>query len=208
MIKIYFNAKPLYLCNEITPQIDELLHRPDTMFIDELNQHSVNTMIYEMQQDTVYNGVFLHHDLDALLNTFKNTLTLVQAAGGFVQSGDHVLIIFRRGKWDLPKGKLDEGEDLETCAVREVQEETGIQKVKLSKPLTITYHTYHERDQLILKESHWYQMRSSKKVFLAPQHEEGIEQCIWAKLADLPQYMANTHRSIQDVVEIALKELK
>jgi len=51
-------------------------------------------------------------------------------------------MIFRRGKWDLPKGKLDKGETLEQCAVREVREETGLKKIKLQSPLMTTYHTY------------------------------------------------------------------
>jgi 8-oxo-dGTP pyrophosphatase MutT (NUDIX family) len=207
-IKIYFGPKPLYLCDKLSAETEEHMNRPDAIFIDELDQHTVKTMIYEMQQDNIYGGVFLHEDLDELLNAFKQTLKLVQAAGGFVQHKDSALLIFRRGKWDLPKGKLDEGEDLETCAVREIQEETGLKNVKIIKPLTVTYHTYHEGDQFILKESHWFLMQALKKEKLAPQTEEGIDECKWVKIKDLASYTTNTHFSILDVFNAAVNELK
>lgn len=207
MIKLYFNAKPLFLCDAITPDVEDYLHRPDAIFIDEFNHHTVATMIYEMQQDNIYAGVFLHNDLEELLNAFKKSLTLVQAAGGFVQSNDHVLLIFRRGKWDLPKGKLDEGEDLKQCAIREVQEETGLQKVEIIKPLKPTYHTYHEKERFILKESHWFLMQSPKMETLTPQQEEDIEKCQWVKIKDLAPFMENTFPSILDVVHNALEQL-
>ena len=68
------------------------------------------------------------------------------AAGGLViNENDELLMIFRRGKWDLPKGKLDKGESIADCALREVMEETGLQQVKIEKPLGITYHEYFDK---------------------------------------------------------------
>ncbi|HYK55852.1 MAG TPA: NUDIX domain-containing protein, partial [Flavisolibacter sp.] len=172
--KIYFNNKPLFLLNELTPEIEEYLHHEETVFIDEFNSHTVKAMIHEMDQPKVLRGVFLHEDVNAVLNSFKKKFTFIQAAGGFDYTKDNeVLLIFRRGKWDLPKGKLDEGEDLETCALREVKEETGLEKMQLEKPLTITYHTYHQYGEYILKEAHWYLMKSEKQAF-TPQTEEDI----------------------------------
>src|SRR5678815_5985833 len=76
---------------------------------------------------------------------------------------DHLLLISRRGKWDLPKGKLDDNEDIKSCAIREVTEETGLLKVEIERPLCITYHTYHQDGKHILKESHWYLMKAEQQ---------------------------------------------
>ena len=204
---IYFNNKPLYLIDQLTPEIEEHLHHEETVFIDELNVHTVKAMIHEMEQSKILRGVFLHNDVNALLNSFKKKLTLVKAAGGFVHTKNHeVLLIFRRGKWDLPKGKLDENESLDVCAVREVKEETGLEKVKLDHPLTITYHTYHEFGNHILKESHWYIMKAEKQN-LVPQTDEDILSCEWVSTDNLSSYLENTHASIANVIKEGVSQL-
>jgi len=202
MHKIYFNNKPLYLTSEITPQIDEYLHHEETIFIDELNFHTVKAMIHEMESEKITRGVFLHKNEEELLKAFQKKLPLVTAAGGFVCTADQeVLLIFRKGKWDLPKGKLEGNEDLATCAIREVTEETGVGHLKLIGPLCITWHTYHEFGRHILKESHWYTMQTKKQDTFKPQTEEGIEICEWVALDNLPAYLDNTHASIADVIK-------
>lgn len=207
-IKIYFNNKPLFLTDKIDHELEDFKHSRDTIFIDELNAHAVRTMIYEMEQPEYYHGIFLYKDPNAVLDTFKKELTLVQAAGGFVYDRGQVLLIFRRGKWDLPKGKLDEGEELSDCAVREIKEETGLKNLKLEDALTITYHTYHEKGRHILKESHWFRIKGSVNDKLLPQTEEDIDQCKWVKFSDLETYLENTHASITDVLQEGLRTVK
>lgn len=207
-IKIYFNNKPLYLTDKITSETEDYLHRNDAVFIDEYSHSGVKTMIYELSLPEIYAGVFLYKDVEALLNTFKKEFTLIQAAGGFVYTGEHLLLIFRRGKWDLPKGKLDEGETLEACAIREIQEETGVTGLILKEPLCITYHTYYQDGVHILKESHWYLIEAQGLQPFSPQTEEDIEQCEWVDFKELSKYMSNTHASIFDVVNAGLKKLK
>ena len=102
----------------------------------------------------------------------------------------------------MPKGKLDKGETLEECAIREVEEETGLQNVKLTSPLAITYHTYHEGTRFILKESHWYNMKVSGKQVLIPQTAEDIHEIKWVKKEDLKEYLDNAFPSIKDVLNI------
>ncbi|MCW3118909.1 MAG: hydrolase, partial [Chitinophagaceae bacterium] len=134
-IKIYFDDKPLFLCDTIDKMIGPYVHHDDAVFIDELNSHTVKSMIHEMQQAKIHAGVFLHTDLAALKKAFWKKFTVIHAGGGFiVNEKDELLMIFRRGKWDLPKGKQDNGETLEQCAVREVREETGLQNVILQWP--------------------------------------------------------------------------
>lgn len=202
-IKIYFDDKPLFLCDEVDESIQPYIHHDDAIFIDELNSHTIKSMIHEMEQSDIHAGVFFHPDLKELKKAFLKKFTFIQAAGGLVRNEkDEVLLIFRRGKWDLPKGKLDKGEKLEDCAVREVEEETGLSKVKLISPLTITYHTYHEGARFILKESHWYNMRVSGDQKLVPQTDEDIQEIKWVKAEELGLYLKNTFPSVVDVLNL------
>src|SRR5690349_1535881 len=155
-MKIYFNDKPLFLADKLDDEIEPYVHHDDAVLIDELSAPGVNSMIHEMRQASIHAGIFIHKDFEALKHAFFKKFKIVKAAGGLVLNNHkEMLFIFRRGKWDLPKGKLDEGETIEECSVREIYEETGI-TAKIRKPLAITYHTYDENGKHILKESHWY----------------------------------------------------
>jgi 8-oxo-dGTP pyrophosphatase MutT (NUDIX family) len=206
-IKIYFGNKPLFLCDAVDKTIEPFVHHDDAVFIDDLDIHTVKTMIHEMQQPQIHAGVFFHTDLDELKKAFYKKFIIIQAAGGLVTNqSDEALLIFRRGKWDLPKGKLDDGENLEQCAVREVEEETGLRNITLLSPLMITYHTYHEGSKFILKESHWYNMKVSGEQKLIPQIEEEIHEIKWVSPKELQPYMKNSFPSVMDVLETRLPE--
>ena len=202
-VKIYFNDKPLYLCDNIDGELQELVHHDDAVFIDELSGPAVKSMLHEMKEARVHAGIYYHEDLEKLKKAFLKHFTLIQAAGGLVENEKgEWLLIFRRGKWDLPKGKLDKGETLEECAVREVQEETGLQKIKLKDKIGITYHTYDEFGKHILKESHWYKMKGSSKETIVPQTTEDILEINWVKKDKLEKYLQNTYPSIAEVLKI------
>ncbi|BAV06528.1 ADP-ribose pyrophosphatase YjhB, NUDIX family [Filimonas lacunae] len=123
------------------------------------------------------------------------------AAGGLVLNENaELLMIYRRGTWDLPKGKLDEGETIAACAVREVQEETGLKQVILGEGLGITIHTYTAYGEEILKETHWYKMEAPGSQVLVPQTEEDIEKIEWVNKTDLNSRLQNTYPNIADIV--------
>lgn len=205
-IKVYFDYKPLFLCDKIDETIEPYIHHDDAIFIDELNSHTIKTIIHEMQQPQVHAGVFFHSDIEVLKQAFFKKFTLITAAGGLVQNEKkEYLLIFRKGKWDLPKGKLDKGEKLEDCATREVEEETGLKEVKLVKPLCVTYHTYHEGARFILKDSHWYSMKVQGTQHLIPQTEEDIHEIRWVKKAGLAEYMEISYPSVADVLRLAVE---
>lgn len=129
--------------------------------------------------------------------------TKIIAAGGLVlNDDDQLLMIFRRGKWDLPKGKLDEGETIEACALREVQEETGLQLVKLEAFLGLTFHEYYEKriKDDVLKETHWYKMRAPGVQLLVPQTDEDIEVIEWVDAADVPGKLKDSYPNILEIV--------
>ena len=203
-IKIYFNDKPLFLCDEMTPETKEYAHHDDAVMIDDFSHPAVNSMIHEMRQPKVHAGIFVHSDLEELRKAFWKKFLLVKAGGGLVRNGEEkYLFMFRRGVWDLPKGKLDPGETIEHCAIREVMEETGIEGVILEGPLLITYHTYDESGKHILKETHWFRMAAPAPGELTPQLEEQITELRWVDRAGMKALLRNTFPSIKDVIRAA-----
>ena len=200
-IKIYFNDRPLFLCDAIDSTIEPYMHHDDAVFIDEFSVHAVKSMIHEMELPKIHAGIFLHTNLEELKKAFWKKFTIVQAAGGVVSNrSNEILMISRRGKWDLPKGKLDPGETLAECAVREVREETGLRHIQLQEPLLTTFHTYHEAGKSILKESYWYNMHVSKAQPLVAQAEEDIAEARWVNKEQVPVLLQNTFASIKDVL--------
>jgi 8-oxo-dGTP pyrophosphatase MutT (NUDIX family) len=203
-IKIYFNEKPLFLTDTITPEIEPFVHHDDAVLIDEFSHGGINSMIHEMRQTKVHAGIYLHNNVEELKKAFWKKFILVKAGGGLViNEANELLFIFRRGKWDLPKGKLDDGETMEECAVREVKEETGLQHVELKKHLVTTWHTYDESGHHILKETAWYLLSAPKKQALTPQTVEQITQIEWGSPDNIEKYVSNTFPAITDVLSAA-----
>lgn len=133
-------------------------------------------------------SVELHaDDLPALWADFRSHYKWVPAAGGVVElaGSGKTLFIFRRGSWDLPKGKIDGGEDEPTAALREVTEETGVTDLTLGESLSTTYHTYRSRkEKRVLKPTYWFRM-STRQEALVPQVEEDIERAVWLTIAEV-----------------------
>ena len=200
-IKIYFGDKPLFLCDRITPEIEPFLHHDDAIFIDEFSTPALRSMIHEMELPQVHAGILQHPDLQELQSAFWKKFTVIKAGGGAVwnESGQ-LMFIHRRGKWDLPKGKLDEGETIEACALREVTEETGINNLSVLRQLPTTYHTYHESGKHILKESYWFEMNAAGIQQPVPQTEEDIHAIEWLGKENWNQVTVNTFPSIRDVL--------
>lgn len=133
-------------------------------------------------------------------NIFLEAFTLVKAGGGVVRNPQgRILFIKRKGKWDLPKGKLETGEQIKECAHREVEEETGIKELRVLGKRLITYHIYKQDQRWLLKETHWYNMYSDSKEDLVPQREEDIEICAWKKPKKLKKLLKNAFASLQEV---------
>jgi len=128
--------------------------------------------------------------------------TIIAAGGLVLNEANELLLIFRRGFWDLPKGKLDPNESIAECAVREVTEETGVNNIHLGNLITITTHeyfdTYMKSD--VKKETHWYYMKVDGKPNLIPQTTEDITAIEWTKKQDLAQRLSNTYATIIEVI--------
>ena len=124
----------------------------------------------------------------------------VNAGGGLVSNrrGDY-LLISRNGLWDLPKGHQDPGEDIEVTALREVQEETGINDIILRGLICVTDHCYRRNGILHLKHTWWYDMLYTDPTDLVPQREEDISKAAWVAKSSLPPFLRNTYPSIAEV---------
>jgi 8-oxo-dGTP pyrophosphatase MutT (NUDIX family) len=137
-----------------------------------------------------------------LFKSFVGRFKLTRAAGGAVISTeDEVLMIFRHGRWDLPKGKKNSGERNKETAIREVMEETGLQHVEISKKLSVTYHFYRRNKKLIIKKTHWYLMSAMPKQEMIPAREEGIEKVKWVPFEKAMRKSNKTFRSITEVLD-------
>ena len=130
--------------------------------------------------------------------------TQIIAAGGLVTNPKgEILWIYRRGFWDLPKGKLDDGETIQTCAVREVQEETGIVGVQLHEMLCFTNHKYFDKylNEEVIKRTYWFHMSIPNAQNGIPQTSEDIEKIEWHALNTARHCLDNTYDNIIEVVE-------
>ncbi len=161
----------------------------------------IQSIVDLMEKTQKFDRVILSYpDLEELWELFLNYFKIVEAAGGIVFNDSHqFLAIKRRGFLDLPKGKIDKGESPIQAALREVEEETGL-KCELLKPLTVSYHTYQQKEKRILKPTHWFLMKAvSEEVIL--QTEEDIEESFWMN-ADEFIHSENAYLSLKEVVKL------
>ncbi|WP_075352061.1 NUDIX hydrolase [Algoriphagus marinus] len=143
-------------------------------------------------------------DKSGLKKFIKSRFLTIKAAGGVVTKKDKILLIYRLGKWDFPKGKFDKGETPIQCALREVEEECAI-KVKAGKPLITTWHTYTQDRKSILKKTYWFQMDCISDEKMTPQAEEGIEDIRWFYEGDAKIALVNSYPSMRFLFKNFLK---
>ncbi len=206
-IKIYFGDKPVFLTDNINKELNEFLHHPDAVFVDEITNKAIKSLLHEIKKDEFHVGVIWNKDLDKLKNAFFKHFTLIEAAGGIVQNNKKdLLFIYRLDKWDLPKGKMEKGEKVEVCALREVEEETGVTNLKLKKKVGETYHTYNDFGKHFLKITHWYYITCPKEQSFVPQTEEDITVIKWVATKDIKEPIANTYPSIKDILSTFFDE--
>ena len=149
----------------------------------------------------IKNLYILHENILKVFEEFKACFTFIEAGGGVVMNPKgEFLMIYRNGTWDLPKGKLEKGEDVQAAAFREVEEETGLKDLQMVEPLVSTYHTYHLKKKWILKKTKWFEMlyRGSSEPRL--QGREGITDFRWVLPGNTGFIRENSYASILDVL--------
>ena len=152
--------------------------------------------------------IFLYHPKKSeLLKVFKSKIKVIFASGGIVKNDNNqILFIYRRGKWDLPKGKAEKGESIRETAVREVIEETGIEKLKIDKYFSNTFHIVRNNKKYFLKETSWFLMSSNFKGKLKPQLSEGIKSVKWKTFDDAKKIKKKTYGNISIILTDFLKQ--
>lgn len=194
-IIVYFNNRKLV----ITQKVEKYFEGNDFgFFFGSPTQQDLPKLLEIFQNHRVIQNLFIGFpNPDELFELFKSNYTTLDAAGGLVKNEKGAyLLIFRRGKWDLPKGKIETGEKTEHAAIREVIEETGINNLTIQKQLSTTYHTYLQNGLPFLKRTYWYSMKGSSVEQLIPQTEEDITKAEWVKKKDLQEYLENAYGNI------------
>ncbi len=200
-IKIYFDTKPVFLCTALTPELTEILHHPDAVFIDEFSANAIKSLLHEIIKPQFHAGVVLHTNLNELKKAFFKNFTQIEAAGGIVENENHQLLFIERlGKWDLPKGKIEKGEKEEEAASREIEEETGVKNLTLKNKIGETYHTYTAFGKNFIKTTHWFYLMCKNEQQLNPQTEENITAIQWVNKNELTIQLSNTYPSIKDIL--------
>ncbi|MDO5105747.1 NUDIX hydrolase [Capnocytophaga sp.] len=194
MYEIFFNDKSIILTN-VGENINNIKYF-------RLKDVSIDFIISQLNKKDVQKLYLYHPKEEKLLKKFKKKLPVIKAGGGIViNSKGEMLMIKRRGKWDIPKGKKEKGENIAVCALREVEEETGVRKLRLIRFKTKTYHIFKQDGQYVLKETYWYDMKTKYKGSLKAQKEEGIEQVGWKSEEEVKELIKKSYKNIQKIFE-------
>lgn len=199
MVKVFSLNKTICL----TSNLMDYQQKKDTVLVRIHSLDELKMMYDELVTKNQFIEVYYYHENEKLLlSSFSLAFKVIEAAGGLVKNkkGEY-LFIFRNGKWDLPKGKIEKGEGIKKAAIREVEEECGIGKLKIVKELESTYHTYHVEEKAILKRTYWFEMLCEDESKLIPQTEEGITEVKWLSKKNLKQVCDNTYESIKEVLK-------
>ncbi|MBN1158847.1 MAG: NUDIX domain-containing protein [Bacteroidales bacterium] len=201
MYKVFFNDRYVLLTDDFIKHF-QLRYG---LFYKFRNEEDLKELVDFYRKLKKINTLFIfHYDLEELRNVFKSCFHNIEAAGGLVRDPDNrLLIIKRRGKWDLPKGKIRENEKPQQAALREVEEECGITGLEIREQLISTYHAYMLEEQHILKKTFWYDMIYAGERTPVPQHEEDITEIRWFKTEELQEVCNNTYLTIMDVLRYA-----
>lgn len=197
MYKVFFNDRTLFLTDDFSSNFQVRFG----LFFKYKEQEELEEIIdIYTKLSTVKSLIVFHYDIEALRTDFKKCFKNIDAAGGVIKNTkDEYLLIYRRGKWDLPKGKLDKGESYQHAAVREVTEETGLSSIEIEKHLISTYHTYTHKNKLVLKKTYWFSMLFDGTESPVPETEEDIEEIRWFKASELHKPFENTYPLVIDV---------
>jgi ADP-ribose pyrophosphatase YjhB (NUDIX family) len=194
MYTIFCNDIPIYLTDSIENGSEDFFFYKDDISIEE---------VLNIAKSNRFNKVIVYHvDLKLLWKEFKWFFKIEKAAGGLVQNKNkEILFIYRFEKWDLPKGKIEKGESKKKAAKREVEEECGVNELKISEKLQNTYHIFQRENREILKVTYWYSMNTIYSGTLQPQIEEGITKVIYKNKEDVKKALENTYGNIKLLFE-------
>lgn len=200
--KVYYNSKYLLITTDNIQQSGNQLIVHTSDLSKELLNEGIKKFI---QQNDGPDLILVCNDVNYLFEEIKKEFAYIEAAGGLIKQNQNYLFIFRLGKWDLPKGKLDKGETPAEAAVRECEEECGISQLTIEKELPSTYHIYPYKGRYALKTTYWYLMNCTDTKKLVPQTEENITKAEWLDESTIKkEVIKNTYPSVLDLVSVTM----
>ena len=201
-IKIFVNESPIYITDELSTELRKKSNDNNVLFITDENEIIIDPILAALKTDKK-EVIILVDKIEKAKALFLTHLTIIEAAGGIVQNEKkEILFIFRRGKWDLPKGKIENNETPEISAAREIEEETGVTNLILKRKIGETYHIYEENKAMILKTSHWFYFLSNEQQDIKAQTEEDITKVKWIHTRNIKEPMTNTYQNIKDILSV------
>ncbi|MBN1413494.1 MAG: NUDIX domain-containing protein [Bacteroidales bacterium] len=201
MYKVFFNDRNIFLTDDFARTF-QVRYGLFYKFCDK--EDLAELLDFYRNLKKINNLYIFHNDMDELRTVFRSCFKVIEAAGGVIKNRKgQLLVIYRRGKWDLPKGKLDAGESFEQAALREVEEECGIQDLTLVCRLLSTYHSYLLDNQPILKKTIWFEIIYSGSKDPVPQKKEDITEIRWINPYEINSVMEGTYGTIMDVLKYA-----
>jgi len=200
MYKVFMNEKVIFFTKN-----SDVLKQLNNAFVIYFYDDSIVSKVldYLNVDNKIMHVVFLTPTPKEDFEKFTTNFDLIVAAGGKVTNNEgKTLFIFRLGKWDLPKGKVEKKESVEQAAIREVEEECGISQLTILNHIKDTYHIYELNNKLVLKQSIWYEMKTTDSAKLVPQTEENITDARWMTTKEIENIvLKNTYPSIKEVLE-------
>lgn len=194
MYKVFVNDKPLFLTNQVQKETDFKLFLLESVDIKKL--------IVKIFQNKIQKAFLYHPDEKLIMKTLRAKLPVEKAGGGLVYNAKgEVLFIFRNGKWDLPKGGTEKNETIEETAMREVEEETGVNGLSIKEKLQKTYHIFKRNGRYKLKITQWFEMQTNFEGITEGQAEEGIERVEWIHPKEIPTLLENSYENIKLLFE-------
>jgi 8-oxo-dGTP pyrophosphatase MutT (NUDIX family) len=192
MYKVFINNKCIFL-SDSTENFSDRAGRN----LQYTSESALLQKIDEFDKDRTADNLYISGNPDLIVSLFP----MIEAAGGLVRKeSDQILFIFRYGKWDLPKGKMEAGEKPAETAIREVMEETGVSGLTITKQLEPTYHTYKLDGKRVIKKTHWYEMSYGDDTHITPQTMEDITVVKWLNKKDIPWMMRDSYASIVELL--------
>lgn len=200
---ISYARKELHLVS--LDELDNLSLQPDIRLIEGVDAKFTRAKILNFFES--YNTILVAApEADELFAQFAAEFQLVVAAGGVVTTPQNeALMIFRNGRWDLPKGRWEVGESLRSCAAREIEEESGVESGRLVRRLCDTWHIYNLYGQWELKHTFWYHFERDQTAEAAPQQEEGITACGWCSIEEARRRAEESFPTLRAVMRALCK---
>ncbi len=193
MQKIFVGNKPIVLTTKVESESGFKNYLIDTV--------DINKVLHHLKKEKYKSIRLIGENQELLLKKFLSLLPNIVAGGGKVLNAEgKILFIFRNGKWDLPKGKAEHKETIDQTALREVEEETGIRGLTITKPLEITYHIFKRNNQYFIKKTYWFEMFSDYSGDLKPQIKEGITMVKWIGPKKLKKVKTNIYANIEALI--------